>query len=234
MADLLEIVQDVTDLLSLPRPDEVVGSTDQTVRLLLALANEEGRELHGCYDWQRLRRQFTFQTIASTDQASAFAADWGRWVSNTFFNRSQRRNVLGPITPQQWQAIQAQPQLNRVFLAFIQRDDQFLVTPTPGANETIAYEYITRNWCESDAGVEQNKFLADTDLPLLDANLFRLGMRWRFLKSKGLDYAEDFRTYQTERNQTMAFDGGNSEMSITGDDSYILSPNLPVGSFPGP
>ena len=55
-----------------------------------------------------------------------------------------------------------------------------------------------------------------------------------FLKSKGLDYAEDFRTYQTERNQRMSRDGGNTMISTTGDTQYILSPNIPVGGFPGP
>ena len=231
---LLTIVQDACDLLSIPRPDSVEDSTDQQVRQLFVLANEEGRELSKGYDWQVLREQYTFTTVASAAQTSAVPADLDHFISNSFFNRTTRRNIIGPITPQQWQAIQAQPQLNRVFLAFVQRHGQFLVTPTPAAGETIAYEYITKNWAYSDTDVPKDRFTADTDETFLDEWLFVLGLRWRFLKSKGLEYAEDFRTYQTQINQVMARDGGNSELSITGDDSYVLSPNIPEGSFPGP
>ncbi len=231
---LLQIIQRAADLLSIPRPLEVVESTDQQVRQLYALANEEGDELSGSHDWQALRRQYTFTTVAQADQTSALPSDWDRFIANTFFNRSTMRTVIGPITPQQWQAIQAQPQLNRVFLAFVERDGKFLVTPTPAAGETIAYEYISSNWAKTTDGDPLPQFESDTDETYLDPKLFWLGIRWRFLKSKGLDYAEDFRTYQSERNQKMARDGGNTMLSTTGDTQYVLSPNIPSGGFPGP
>lgn len=232
--NLLQIIQRSCDLLSIPRPTEVVNSTDQQVRQLYALANEEGDDLSGSHDWQALRRQYTFTTVAQADQTSAIPSDLDRFVANTFFNRTQMRTVIGPITPQQWQAIQAQPQLNRVFLAFVERDNKFLVTPTPAAGQTIAYEYISSNWAKTSGGDPLPEFQSDTDETYLDPKLFWLGIRWRFLKSKGLDYAEDFRAYQTERNQRMARDGGNTMLSTTGDMQYVLSPNIPSGGYPGP
>ena len=228
---LLTIVQRVCRLVSLPVPSEVVNSTDLTVQQLYELANEEGEELADAYDWQKLRRQHLFDTVATAAQVSAVPADWNRFISNSFFNRSTRRSVIGPITPQQWQAIQAQPQLNRVFLAFIERDGQFLITPSPSANEEIAYEYVSKNWARSAAGVPQDSFLADTDGTYLDERLIGLGVRWRWKAANGLDYGEDYRTYQTERNQKMARDGGNTEISTTGDAEYVLSPNIPDGNF---
>lgn len=231
---LLTICQDAADLLSIPRMSAVVTSTDQQVRQLYAIANEEGRALADDFDWQVLRAQHLFTTEATAPQSSAIPDDWDRFISNSFFNRSTRRTIIGPISPQQWQAIQAQPQLNRVFLAFVERGGQFLVTPTPAAGEEIAYEYVSKNWALSSGGTPQAKFLADTDTTYLDEWLITLGIRWRFLKSKGLDYAEDYQTYQDERSKKMARDGGNTEISTTGDDSYVLSPNLPEGGFPGP
>lgn len=233
-ATLLSLVQDACRLLSIPVPGEVVGSTDQQVQQLYGLANEEGRELAGSYDWQVMRRQHLFTTTATEAQASAVPADLDRFISNTFFNRTTRRNIFGPITSQQWQANKAQPQLNRVYLAFIQRDGEFLITPTPAAGEEIAYEYVATTWAKSDASVPQDSFLADSDGTYLNDNLFRLGIRWRFLKSKGLDYAEDFRTYQSERNQVMARDGGNSEIDAGGGTYYTYLANIPDGNFPGP
>ena len=219
--------------MSIPVPTEVVNSTDAQVQQLYALANEEGDELSGTYDWQVMRRQHLFNTVASAVQSSAIPSDLDHFIANSFFNRTTRRYIYGPITPQEWQAIQAQPQLNRVFLAFIERDGQFLVTPTPDVGQTIAYEYITTNWAKSAAGSAQSSFLADTDTTYLDDKLFPLGLRWRFLKSKGLDYSEDFRTYQGERNQRMARDGGNGVIDSTGGNYYGWSTSIQEGGFPG-
>jgi hypothetical protein len=233
VANLLSIVQRACRLLSIPVPTEVVNSTDTQVQQLYALANEEGDELAGTYDWQVMRRQHLFDTVASAVQSSAVPSDFDHFIANSFFNRTTMRMIYGPITPQEWQAIQAQPQLNRVFLAFVERDGQFLVTPTPPAGQEIAYEYITKYWAKSAASVPQAEFLADTDETYLDDKLFPLGLRWRFLKSKGLDYAEDFRTYQGERNQRMARDGGNGVIDTAGGAYYGWATNIQEGGWPG-
>ena len=231
--DLLGIIRRSCRLLSLPLPTEVFAYTDIQFQKLIALAIDDGDELAGTYFWQIMRRQHLFETVASAVQSSAIPADFDHFIANSFFNRTTMRYVYGPITPQEWQAIQAQPQLNRVFLAFVERDGQFLVTPTPPAGQEIAYEYITKYWAKSALGVPQQEFLADTDETYLDDKLFPLGIRWRFLKSKGLDYAEDFKTYQSERNQRMARDGGNTVIDSTGGNYYGWPTNIQMGNFPG-
>ncbi len=232
---LLTIVQKVCRLVSLPVPTTVVGSTDAQVLQLWELANEEGYELSGAFDWQAMRKQYTFETVASAVQSSALPSDLDHFISNSFFNRTTMRNIWGPITPQQWQAIQAQPQLNRVFLTFIERDGQFLVTPTPTAGETVAYEYITTHWAKTENGTPKAEFTLDTDTTYLDEQLFVLGVRWRWEKSKGLDYGEDFRTYMTERTQRMARDGAASALDISGGNyNYSYLNNIQDGNYPGP
>lgn len=233
-ATILKIVQDTAALLSIPKPLALFGSTDQQVVQLLALANEEGRDQASAYDWQKMRRQQVFTTTATPEQVGAVPDDWDRFIANSFFNRTQMRYMIGPITPQVWQATIAQPALNRIYLAFIERDGQFLVTPTPPAGQTIAYEYITTDWAVSSLGVPKAEFLADDDRTYLSDNLFRLGIRWRFLKSKGLEYAEDFRTYQTQLRQQAARDGGNTAVFTTGAGVYAWSDNIQSGNFPGP
>lgn len=231
---LLTICQRAANLLSIPQPTTVVNSTDQQVRQIYALANEEGDSLARDFDWQVMRIQWIFYTSNDPVQVGAVPDDWDRFLGNSFFNRSTRRSVIGPITPQQWQAIQAQPQLNRVFLAFVERSGEFLVTPTPAAGEEIAYEYITKNWARSALGVPQDQFTADDDTAFISERLITFGIRWRFLQANGLDYAEAMRTYELEKEKVEARDGGSSELTSTGSDSYVLSPNIPIGSFPGP
>lgn len=232
---LLTIIQESCALLSLPQPTSVVGSTDTQVNQLFALANEEGRSSARRHDWQELIREKIFSTTQAAAQTGAIPDDWDRFLSNSTYNRTTIRPVLGPITPQQWQAIQAYPQINSVYVSFRVRNSIYLATPTPTAANTVAYEYITKNWCLAADLTEKAAFTADTDTTQLPEWLFTLGIRWRFRKSKNLDYAEDFRTYENEITQLAARDGGNGTLDITGRNLYnpLGLPNIPVGDFPG-
>jgi len=231
---LLTLIQNACDLLSISRPTAVISSPDQQIRQLLAAAQEEGYDLAHRFDWQALTNEQTFTTVAQASQTGAVPADWDRFIPNSFFNRTTRRELIGPITPQQWQAIQAQPQLNRVYLAFRERDGSFLITPNPPAGQTIAFEYVSKNWCQSAGNVAQSAFLADTDMALLDEWIMTLGVRWRWRKAKGLEYAEDFNTYERAVGQKAARDQGAGKISTTGKGYIPLGPNLPEGDFPGP
>lgn len=232
---LLTMVQETADLLSIPQPATVVGSTDTQVRQLFALANEEGRANSRSYDWQELTKEWVWTTNTGPDQALAIPDDWDRFYANSSYNRTTIRPMLGPITPQQWQAIQAYPQINSVYLSFRIRGNIYLVTPDGESGDTAAYEYVSKNWCLASDGTPKAAFTADTDDMVLPEWLFTLGLRWRFRKSKNLDYAEDFRTYQAELQQLQARDGGNGIIDITGRNLYnpLGLPNIPVGNFPG-
>lgn len=231
---LLTVVQSVSRRLTLPVPTAVASSADVNVQLMFDLANEDGKELQRRCNWQILTKEFTFPTTSAAAQAGALPADFDRFIGNTQFDRTTRRQVLGPITPQVWQAIQAQPQLNRVFLAFRQRGGQILVTPNPATGDTFAYEYVSANWAQSQGGNGQAAYAADTDTALLDENLINLGVRWRFKKEKGFDYGEDFATYERMVGIAMANDGGKGALDFTGASSWpIPLANLPEGNFPG-
>jgi hypothetical protein len=231
---LLTIVQQVCRLTGLRVPTEVVDSTDTQVQQLYALANEEGQELARSFEWQALTREQTFTTTATAIQAGAIPDDMDHFLSNTSFNRSTRLTMIGPITPQLWQAIQAQPQLNRVYLAWRQRDNEYLVTPDATADQTVAFEYVSTEWAEAANGDPQDEFLADNDTTVLAERLFVYGIRWRFLSAKNLDYAEAMRTYQEQLQMAQARDGGSTQLNITGSTTWGLwgFPNLPLGNFP--
>lgn len=231
---LLTIIQDTCDLLSLPRPSSVVSSADLQVRQLFQLSIEECNELVSKLDWQALTRQQTFVTTATAAQDAAIPDDLKKFIPNSFFNRTTRRPVLGPITPQLWQNIQANPQINRVVLAFRKRDGAFLVTPDPPAGQTIGYEYISNNWARNAAETESYvRWQADTDTTYLDENLIKLGIRWRWRKTKGLPYGEDFDTYTSRRDELMAQDQGAGQISQTGISNidYVGNPNIPETGF---
>lgn len=231
---LLSVVQSVCRRLTIRVPAAVVSSSDVNVQLMFELANEDGRELQKRLNWQILTKEQTFTATEAAVQANALPPDFDRFVGNSGYDRTTRRQLLGPITPQVWQAIQAQPQLNRVFLAFRERGGQVLITPTPGNPDTIAYEYVSSNWVQSQGGTGQTAYVADTDTSLIDENLITLGVRWRFKKEKGFDYGEDFASYERMVGISMSNDGGKGALDFTGASTWpIPLANLPEGNFPG-
>jgi hypothetical protein len=231
---LLSIIHDSCDLLGLRRPTVVVDSTDDQVRQLLALANEEGKSLLRSFNWQRRMKQHTFTSVDDAIQPTAIPDDIEWYLPNSFFNRTTRRPVLGPISPQLWQNIQANPQINRVILAYRLRENDFLITPNPPTGQTIAFEYMSRNWVLSADGLEEfTRWEADTNTTFLEEDLFPLGIRWRWKKTKGLPYGEDFATYNEQLAQFQARDGGSTVLNQTGggDWVYVGNPNIPETGF---
>lgn len=228
---LLTLVRRCCGGLSLVQPTACFGSTDLQVLQWIELANTAGEMMASAANWQALRTEFTFAAMAQSDQTGAIPADFDRWVNNTQFNRSTRRPMAGPITPRQWQWIKAQPVYSSVYLAWIQRGGEMLVTPNPTAGQTIAFEYISTNWVKSAGGALQAGFTADSDVSRLDERVLRLGMIWRYLKAKGLDYAEALDDYEREVEKASGRDGGASALSMTPQPLDPHRVNLPDGSF---
>lgn len=209
---LITIVSDASDRIGLQRPSAVMSSTDLTVRTLLGFAQQEGRELARAATWQALQTEKTFTTVAQELQTSAIPTDFDWYMQDTMYNRTSRRKVEGPLTPGEWQVTKA-TLVTLVNPAFRIRGRNILITPTPSAGDTVAYEYISKNWCESESGTDQSSWAADSDVGLLDEELMTLGVIWRYRKSKGFDYAEDFRSYEVMKNQLMLRDGARPRIN---------------------
>jgi hypothetical protein len=206
---LLTIVQNAAKELGLSSPSSAYASTDAQVVQLVALAQREGQELRKEFDWQALRAEQTFTSVALADQTTAswLPSDFDRMVQETFYNRSRKRPVFGPISPQDWQFTQAVV-ASTLVESFTIRGSKLLLTPTPPAGDTYAFEYISNKWCESAAGTAQAAWAADTDLSKIAEAVVTLGVIWRFLKAKDFDYSEAFRTYQHAKARQMTMDVG--------------------------
>lgn len=202
---LLSIIQGASDRLGLTRPTAVMASSDPLVLSLLGVAQEEGKALAGRHTWQALQTEYTFPTVAST-ASYALPSGFGELIKDTVFNRTRRRRMQGDLSPSQWQETQASL-VTMVNPAFRIRGSLFYISPTPTAAETIAYEYVSLNWCQSALAVAQSAWVADTDTGILDEELMILGIKWRWGKAKGLDYAEDMNTYEIEVAKKIFKDG---------------------------
>ena len=232
---LLTVVQDACDRIGLPRPSVVIGSSDTQVRQLLGLAQQEGKELARRGPWQELVTETTFTATATTTQTGAIPSDFDRMLEGTFWNRSQDRRVVGPLTPQKWQMLQT-GLYSLVWDAFRIRGTEILMSPEPTAGDTLAYEYVSKNWLTDASGsTPRHAWLADDDVALLDEELITLGLVWRFKKAKGLDYSEEYRSYEQLVERKLGNNGAMGIVDLNGDrmdgGGGTYDPFIPEGNW---
>lgn len=228
----LSIIQQVTASMGLTVPVAVFSSTDDQVKQLRTLMNEEGQELRDWAAWTKLITEKTFSTTAAAIQANSVATDFAWYINETLWNRTLSVQYAGPVDSTEWQQFQAsitQVALPNGVFRFL--GGNLLIYPSPTAAQTCAYEYVSANWAQTSGSVGISAMTADTDTAILDEKLIALGIRWRFLKSKGLDYAEDFRTYEVQKAQALARDGGKKRISLSGTAPRRYRGNIPEGSW---
>lgn len=197
-------------------PTTIVANTSsETAQSLLGLAQQEGKELSRRSGWQALTKETTFSATATETQSGVIPSDLDRYVNETFYNRTRKRPVQGPLNAQEWQALKGLS-ASTVYDSFRIRGDAFLITPTPTANDVYAFEYITNQWCESSGGSAQSAWAADADVALIDEELMTLGLIWRWKKARGFDYSEEFRTYELQVSQAIARDGPKKTINFSG------------------
>lgn len=173
----LSIVQTAASWLALPIPDELFSSTEPQVVQLRGLLNEEGYDLVTWPDkaWTKLTREKQFITVAADAQPGALAPDFSRFLDQSIWDRSQNRPVYGPMSPQQWEQEKASPTFSISYYGFRLRGNDFLMTPTPQAGDTIAYEYVSSFYVYDTAAGDtvptKDAFTLDTDTSVFPETL---------------------------------------------------------------
>lgn len=220
---ILDIIKETCAAIGISIPSSAVSSTDLQVRQLIALLNKEGQTLAARYAWQRLTKEATFTTVSTQSQGDLdggilpCAANLSYIVNDTIWNRSTRLPVYGPLAPRDWAYARAMtytaPTSEYRILG-----NQLIFNPAPAAGNTAAFEFVTRNWLQSaDASAQRDSIAADDDAPVLDWQLLSLGLEWRWKKAKGLEYAEDFNTYELRVQDAIARDGTKPVLNLNGN-----------------
>lgn len=229
---LLTVVQSLCDQAGIPRPGTVVGNTDPGVRQILALSNVEGQDLQTRHRWSALIREGTFTTVANPNDLVVVASGFDYIFPDSVWDRTRDQH-LHPMTPELWQAYQATGQTGPTMRYRIQ-DGAFYLYPDPGAGRDIAFEYLTKNWCQTTGGVEQDAWANDTDTGLLDEKLMTLGLLWRWKKAKGMEYGEDFKTYENRVALAISRDGAAPHIGLSRyrrAGRFIDENSVPEGSW---
>jgi hypothetical protein len=234
VANLLAIVQDACDEIGIPRPNAVIGSSDPQARQLLRLTNADGKALSRRHDWQKLVMEKTITATATEEQTGGIPTDYDRLIPGSFWNRSQDRQVAGPLSPQRWQMLKS-GLIIMPYDCFRIRGGDLLMNPVPTAGDSLAYEYVSKYWCAgaSDEAPDQDAWAQDTDIAFLDDELLTLGIIWRYKRSRGLDYAEEFAGYELRCASLAGVDGGQAslDMGLGDDGSAVIEPSIIDGNW---
>jgi hypothetical protein len=234
---LLTMIQDVAGNLGITRPSIVITSTDPTIITLLGLANKEGRELAGRYDWNALTKQASFTTTNANLQGtlvSIAGSGFKHIMNGTMWDQTHSRPIRGSISKQRWAQLES-TNVAGTYSEHQIRNKSLYAIPAPGSTSAQwAFFYYSKYWCESSGGSGQKSWTADDDVGILDEDLMALGIEWRYLKSKGYDYSEEFMSYerrvQNDINQDRDHPVINLETSRFNDGPGYLG--VPEGSWP--
>lgn len=223
---LLTTVQTACDRLGIPRPTVVMASTDDTIRVMRALATQEGRELAARARWQRLTLRTSYTTLAQQVQTGAVPADYARFVNDTAWNETRRLPMVGPLEPHEWQAMAVNENGSSANLYWRMRGNDILLLPTPSAGDTVSFEYVSSYWVDTDAdGLgEADAWAADANTALLSEEIIAQGVVWRWLKRNRLQFEDEFAEYRGLVSQAIGRDGGRAVVNMGGGNRRECEP----------
>ena len=175
-------------------PTTIIGNDDGTAILLKNIASQVGRELVREVKWQALKTAYSFATVASTS-AYSLPADFQRFANLTFWNTSEDQPLIGPLNGIDWAELTRGLTVLGIRYAFHVAGGYLNITPTPTDVQNIGYDYYSRYFSTTSAGVAQENWGNDADLWRLDPDLAALGIRYRFRARKGLPFTEEKADY---------------------------------------
>ncbi len=213
---LLTIIKNAADEIGVNRPVTVISNNDPEVTQLLRFANKVGTRLMKIpkSGWQAIRKEQTFTALGAEEQTAILPSDFDRFIPETFWDRSNDRLISGPIGAVEWQGFKARVNTRK---KFIYRGDSVFVSPAFGGGESLAFEYVSKNWCQSSGSVGQTVWAADDDTGIIDEELMTLGIVFEFLQGQGLPSASAAVAFEEYFNQLLANDQPDTPILVAGD-----------------
>jgi len=204
---ILTTIQNFSRRTNVAVPATVNGSTDPQVLQMLSILEEEGNDLSGRGDWQELTYEALHTTVATESQGNinTIATNGFRYIkNNTIWNRDTTIPIY-VVNGTEWQALKAIPATGPNYQVRI-RGDELISNPIPVVGDTWAFEYVSWNWLKNGSTFKQYS-TDDADVIILPEVIILAGLRWRWKKEKGFDYAEDYETYEKLISDALARSG---------------------------
>lgn len=163
----------------------------------------------------------TAQAITFSKTKYAMPTDYDRQIDRTHWDKTQHWQMIGPETAQQWEwltsgYISSGPRVRyRIF------GDYFQIWPPQGSQHYLGFEYISKYWAATTAGVAKGSFTVDTDTCVFPDRLMVLGLKHKYFQVKGLGDIY-FADYKAEESIAYANDAGSQTLAMAPQISEVL------------
>jgi hypothetical protein len=243
---LLQLVQEVAPSVQLPVPSTVTGALDDATLQVWKIFNEGQRAMSDEYEFQQLINYNTFQHINGLDSlavnlnidgisgANGYVQPnpFKFLVPDTLWSVSDRRQVAGPLTLQQWNQLKIFNVANAIYSYMIsQQGIHIFPVPSPLSSVTFGYYYgsrcsVTLNGPDAGSYME---YVTDNAKSVLPDQVVLADFKWRWKREKGLAYAEDKEVAdQLCKNEVGRDNQGTIDMAGEQKDAF---PQLYVPTF---
>lgn len=156
----------------------------------------------------------TGQTIDFGKIAYDMPSDFEYFVDKTFWDNKYKWALIGPITAQEKQILRYGVLASGPRNKFYIRVNKMWLDPVPTDSAIIAYDYFSNAPVLKNDGSYSSVWTDDNDVYILDEDVFIQGLKWRFLRSKGLDYEEEYQIYEKDVQRSISRDGGSRDLSL--------------------
>jgi hypothetical protein len=200
MATFREISRDVALRVGIPQPDSVIGNPDLDALRLGAFVNETGEELCRRFDWGVLVKDFDFAGTGTAVTQYQLPANYKRLIKGSAVHNIDGSPVRGGLSHSEAAALQAlvaaaPAAANAKY--FDMTGTKVWFYPPLATSAMVRVKYVTEQWATNALGTVPKTFCDDdTDIPLLPAELLRLGGVWRWRRHVENSFQDQMAEYE--------------------------------------
>jgi hypothetical protein len=215
-------------------PSTIIDNLNDTARLVFAAIEDATQYVLWAHvtGWQILMKSYTFDTVDG-QQGYDLPSDilYNSIITDSFWNATTRYRVIGPVSPMQWQMNVNLLLIPTIIQQYIIMGNQLLLYPTPSADQSLNYLYLSENCIYSIDNSPQNDWEADSDYSILSEYAIELQASWRYLKQLGRPYEEEKQTADTFLQGLIDQDAARQTIYVN---QQSLPPNIPLASYLAP
>lgn len=214
------------------------ASTDPNIVQLCAFLKSQGQDMVREKDWTHLQKEYTFTTVGGTDTYD-LPSDFNNMIDQTYWVRTTRLPVGGPLSPQEWQFLSARLVGVTFTVLFMPIQGKIQLFPRGALAPdgfTIAFQYVSSYWVmpSGQTAPTSETPTAGTDTIWFDKSLMRRAIKLAWLKKSGLDTTAEQQDYDRTLMQVLAVD---SQSPIVRIDKNRVRPalldaaNVPITNY---
>lgn len=166
-------------------------TTNSVFTQLRGLLNSAGQEMVELYDWQILKKEYSFVTNAATDDGIYdLPDDFSSMVPQTGWDRTNEVPLMGPVSSQIWAYLKGRDLVSKtIYASFRLAENKLKIFPDDPVPDglTIAFEYKSRNWVQENSDPVQyhDYVVSGADYVLFEPILVVKFLKAKYLEAKG-------------------------------------------------